>query len=129
MIEISADADGTYQLDLNGTRYNMTVENGYASRTVRLNAGKYYANASFNNGNYNTTVKNATFEVYKADIDLSVAASDIVYLEELKGIIYSSLDGDYSLSIGSIATVISDQYYSSQKAERNPRLPYVPERA
>lgn len=107
LIEISADADGTYQLDLNGTRYNMTVENGYASRTVRLNAGKYYANASFNNGNYNTTVKNATFEVYKADIDLSVAASDIVYLEELKGIIYSSLDGDYSLSIGSIATVIS----------------------
>lgn len=106
LIEVSADVDGTYQLDLNGTVYNLTVENGYASKTVRLNAGAYHANASFNDGNYNTTAKNATFEVYKADVDLSIAASNIVYLEELKGVIYSNLDGDYNLTIGDNSTII-----------------------
>ena len=106
LIEISANADGIYQLDLNGTIYNITVSNGVGNKSIALNTGKYYANISFYNKNYNTTIKNAVFEVYKADTHISIVALNITYPQELKGIIHSDVDGDYNLTVGTYSTII-----------------------
>ena len=106
LIELSADADGIYKIDINGTIYNLSVENGYANRTVSFDAGKYYANVTFDNKNYNTRTFNTTFEVYKADVNIIVAASDTVYPHELEGIVYSDVDGDYNLTLGNYSIVI-----------------------
>lgn len=107
LIRISADIDGIYQIDVNGTLYNVTVENGVGEKSVRLNAGTYYANASFDNDNYNTTAKNGTFEVYKADIDLVVVVFDEFYPDDIECIVYASRDGDYNLTIGDDSTIVA----------------------
>lgn len=106
LIEITADVDGTYQLDVNGTIYNVPISNGIGNKTISLNAGKYYANASFEDRNYNTTIENASFEVYKADINLILIALDTVYSVDLEGAIYSNVDGEYNLTVGNYSTIV-----------------------
>ena len=107
LIMIYADVDGNYQVDVNGTTYNLIVRNGLANRTIRLNAGRYYANVTYNNRNYNTTVQNTTFEVYKADIDLVVIVFDEAYPQDVEAIVYASADGEYNLTINNNLTLIS----------------------
>ena len=106
-IVVTTDADGAYQLDVNGTIYNITVEDGTGNISVKLNAGVYYANVTFENKNYNTMIQNAIFEVYKAPTDIFVVAYDTVYPQEIEGIIYSDVDGEYNLSVGDYSTVIT----------------------
>ena len=65
VVEISADVDGEYKLDVNGTVYYITVNNGLGNKSFYLSAGLYYANVTFAEGNYVTKAKNATFRVHK----------------------------------------------------------------
>ena len=106
VIVVSADVDGIYELDVNGRLYNVTVENGLGNISIALDAGIYYANVTFDSKNYNTTVHNALFEVYKANISIIIESSDIVYPQELKGIVHSNLDGEYNLTVGNYSTIV-----------------------
>ncbi|WP_407423646.1 Ig-like domain repeat protein [Methanobrevibacter sp.] len=106
VISISADVDGVYAVDVNGTIYNVTVNNGVGNRAIALNAGSYYANATFNNKNYNTTYKNAVFSVYKADVELNITVLDEVYPQDVEGVVHASRDGKYNLTIGDYKEVI-----------------------
>ena len=110
LIVVSADVDGIYQVDINGTQYNITVNNGVGSKSIALDAGVYYANVTFDSWNYDTSSINAVFEVYKANTNMHVLAYDIIYSQDLEGIIHSDVDGEYNLSIGdfSISVTVKD---------------------
>lgn len=107
LIEVNADVDGIYHVDVNGTIYNITVNNGIGNKSISLNSGVYYANVSFDSRNYNTTSNNTSFEVYKADTNLFVAAAYSVYPEEILGMVYSDVDGEYNLTVGDYSKIIN----------------------
>ena len=107
LILVRADVDGIYQLDVNGTTDNITVKNGIGNKSISLDSGVYYANVSFNNRNYNTTSNNTSFEVYKADTNMIVTAAYSVYPEDILGIVYSDVDGEYNLTIGDYSNLIN----------------------
>ena len=64
-IRIYSPVNGIYLLDVNGTIINVSVFNGVGKATMMLPVGSYYANASFDNPNYNTVISNAIFNVYE----------------------------------------------------------------
>ena len=105
-IEVSADVDGIYQLDVNGIIYNVTVNNGFGSKIISLNAGSYYANASFADSNYDTVSKNADFNVYKAVNNLDIVIFDTVYPDDVSGLVYAEVDGEYNLTVGEYLTTV-----------------------
>ena len=63
VIRIYSPINGVYLLDVNGTLMNVSVFNGIGKASLLLPVGSYYANASFDNPNYNTVIRNATFHV------------------------------------------------------------------
>ena len=67
IITVNAETDGEYTVDINGTKVNVTVAGGTGIASIFLDAGNYYANLTFNNPNYHTTVKNTVFNVLKAE--------------------------------------------------------------
>ena len=107
VIEVKADVDGIYHVDVNGTTHNITVKNGIGNKSISLDSGVYYAKVSFDSKNYNTTSNNTSFEVYKADTNMIVTAAYSVYPEEILGIVYSDVDGEYNLTIGEYSTIIN----------------------
>ena len=99
IIEVTADADGDYLVDINGTIYNITVKDGLGSLPIRLDAGSYYANLSFANENYRTTIKNTEFQINKAANNVIVNATDVTYGEYTIIKISADIDGKYSVDI------------------------------
>ena len=71
-IDLYAIVDGKYQVDINGTVHDIEVVDGTGSKSVSLSIGSYYANATFNNMNYETAAQNAVFNVNKAYGDVFV---------------------------------------------------------
>ncbi len=107
LIEVFADVDGEYSVDVNGTLVTVSVNNGVGNKSIRLDAGNYYANVTFNNKNYNTSSKNATFSIYKADILLSVVVLDEVYPQDVEATVYASRDGMYNLTVAGYSDVVT----------------------
>ena len=66
IITVSAKIDGEYAVDINGTIVKVTVVDHKGNASISLAAGNYYANLTFNNPNYKTTLENTTFNVLKA---------------------------------------------------------------
>ena len=107
VIQVFGDIDGEYHVDVNGTVYTIPVVCGIGVRVITLDAGNYYANATFANDNYATNTKNATFRVYKADVGLSVEAYDVTYPQNVAGTVYADIDGEYNLTIGEYSTTVT----------------------
>ena len=83
-IIINATIDGEYIIDLNGETYPVNVSGGQGIISLCLTVGHYYANAIFNNPNYNSIITNAVFDVLpNIDYDMSVEANRPLYGEEL----------------------------------------------
>ncbi|WP_407377216.1 hypothetical protein, partial [Methanobrevibacter sp.] len=99
VIVVSADVDGVYTLDLNGDVTTIEVVNGTYSRSLRLGVGKYYANVTFDDGNYSTVVSNAVFEVYKAINNVKVIASSVTYGNSSVIVVVADVDGVYSVDV------------------------------
>ncbi|WP_407377214.1 Ig-like domain repeat protein [Methanobrevibacter sp.] len=63
VITVHAWVDGDYNIDVNGTLVNVRVAGGQGETELSLPVGQYYANAIFNNPNYDTDITNAKFSV------------------------------------------------------------------
>ena len=108
IITISADVDGIYSLDVGGSSYNVTVIYGIGRIVLSLPEGEYYANASFDDENYNSIISNATFEVLK-DPDFNVAINkDIIIGDTL--ILNVSVKND---ATGIVTFCIGENNYTS----------------
>ena len=77
-ITVKADIDDIYNVLINGKVINVTVINGFGSNKTILPVGKYDANISWVNSNYNSKITNTTFWINKTDIsmDLNVTVED-----------------------------------------------------
>ena len=91
-ITITADAEGEYTLNINGTSKTVKVENGIGNITLTLNAGTYCANASFDNPNYETAITNDTFNVLKTTTKITATAVTTTYNVK-KGLVITLKDG------------------------------------
>ena len=79
IVIIEADFDGVYKIDVNGTIHTVNVANGRGNTLFNLSAGYYYANATFDNPNCNSTITNDTFSVFKNDdCPMDVTVDDAV---------------------------------------------------
>ena len=65
VINVFAEVDGDYSVDVNGTVLSVNVSGGKGRVSLSLPVGAYYANATFDNGNYSSAITNATFNVIK----------------------------------------------------------------
>ncbi|WP_407409070.1 Ig-like domain repeat protein, partial [Methanobrevibacter sp.] len=106
VLEVVADVDGVYTLDLNGEITTIEIVNGRYSRTLSLDVGEYYANVTFENDNYNTTVTNTVFEVYKIVNNVKVIAKTVTYGNDVVLKVFADVDGVYVLDLnGNISTI------------------------
>ena len=108
LIIISADADGNYTLDINGTIFDVEVKNRIGYNLIYLDAGSYAAKVSFDNPNYNTDVVDVEFTVRKVVNEVLVSA--YVQKEAIDSVnitITADVDGIYVLNIGGVSKLIS----------------------
>ena len=101
-IKITADVDGTYTLDVNGSSRFVYVENGEGYAEFVLSPGTYDAKASFDNPNYETVITNTSFEVLPFTRELSVNVENsennsvVVSIESnVDGVYMINVSGDY----------------------------------
>ena len=101
-IKITADVDGSYALDVNGSSRFVYVENGEGYAEFVLSPGTYDAKASFDNPNYETAITNTSFEVLPFTRELSVNVENcennsvVVSIESnVDGVYMINLSGDY----------------------------------
>ena len=52
LVEVFADVDGDYGVDINGTVYTVSVANRIGNKSISLNTGHYYANITPVNKNF-----------------------------------------------------------------------------
>ncbi|WP_405304673.1 hypothetical protein, partial [Methanobrevibacter sp.] len=71
-VVVTADVDGDYTLNINGTLETVDVVDGVGNVSVSLKPGFYWANATFNNPNYESAIINDTFTVLKAGTNITV---------------------------------------------------------
>ena len=78
---LSKPLNGTVQVKINGTIYNVSVIDGVGIRNVPLlNIGTYKVNATYNeSANYNPVSKNCTFKVSPIDPALRITVDSIDY--------------------------------------------------
>ncbi len=74
-IYLFVDVNGTYSVDINGTKLDIEVEDGFGlyEGQLDLNAGNYSANVTFNNPDYKNIIYNCTFTVFKAQSNVHIS--------------------------------------------------------
>ena len=72
-----------------------------------LNAGSYVVYADYSgDGNYAPASDSIVISVSKGDIKLIVIVFDVIYPQEVNGVVYSSVDGEFNLTIGNYSTIV-----------------------
>ena len=73
LVIVTADVDGYYAVDINGTKLTIEVVDGIGfNNTLQLSAGDYYANVTYDNPDYTNNIVNTTFTIFKADSNLQI---------------------------------------------------------
>ena len=73
IIMVSADVDGEYNVNINGTLIKINVEDGFGyNNSTELDAGEYYANITYDNPDYNNIIENTTFTIYPAESNIKI---------------------------------------------------------
>ncbi|WP_295615591.1 right-handed parallel beta-helix repeat-containing protein [uncultured Methanobrevibacter sp.] len=111
-IIFSADVDGNYTIDFNGTLTDIEIEDGVEIWNLRLAAGDYYINATFDDANYDTIVTNATFTVSKANNTAVVVVDDIIYGNNVSIQIFAKVKGSYVLDVN--GTLVDVRVFNGQ---------------
>ena len=73
VIVVSADVDGSYIVNVNGTNVTVNVVNGKGNATLSLDIGIYSANVAFDDPNYDTILTHDVFNVLqKSDVNMVI---------------------------------------------------------
>jgi hypothetical protein len=107
VINVHADVDWIYAVNIGGWSINVEVVGGEGSRSVVLDAGNYTTTTAFNNKNYDTVITETTFEVKKADIELNVSIGVVFYPYDVVGVVYASADGEFDVRIGNVTRTVN----------------------
>jgi len=125
LIIISADVDGLYHVDINGTQLTIEVVDGVGyNNSTQLNAGEYYANVTYDNPDYNNIIENTTFTIYQADSRIEIneienvtygkdvtisyyddynVTFDVVIFDENEEVVYTLKTNDTSVLVSDLA--------------------------
>ncbi len=100
-VNVTADVDGIYTVDINGTEIKVNVTSGIGSNITVLPAGKsYIATTAFDdNENYTVIIENATFDVNKADNHITVVVESVEYPGEVIVKVTADVDGTYTVDV------------------------------
>ena len=79
IVTITADIDGEYSININGTAEKINVADGVGNISISLKPGSYWANGSFDNPNYSSNITNASFNVQKITTKITAAAVATTY--------------------------------------------------
>ena len=97
---VRASVDGEYLLEVNGSTYTINVLNGIANVTIKaLQRGTYNANLIFDNENYANHKNTTTFDVLKADYEVSIKVDNVYYPGVAFVNVFASVDGEYLLKV------------------------------
>ena len=101
-ININANADGDYKVNIGSLSPIVKVRNGEGSLTYLLKAGVYTTNTVFTSKNYDTQITECTFEVKKGINHVNVTINDAVYGEIARLNVTADIDGIYYINISGI---------------------------
>lgn len=107
-VNVSADVDGTYAIDINGTIVNVMVSGGKGANTTALNmnAGSYLADTSFVNENYTTVVSKANFNITREINNVVITVDDVTLPGNVTVKVTADVDGTYAVDInGTVVNV------------------------
>ena len=101
LIIILADADGYYNVDINGTQLTIEVKDGFGyDNTTELDAGEYYANVTYDNPDYNNIIENTTFTIYQAQSNVQIGdIENITYGENITIEYYDNYNARFNVVI------------------------------
>lgn len=73
LVIVTADVDGYYAVDINGTELTIEVVDGIGfNNTLQLPAGDYYANITYDKPDYTNNIVNTTFTIFQAESNLQI---------------------------------------------------------
>jgi predicted outer membrane repeat protein len=107
VINVTADVDGIYTLQIGDETVYVSVDQGFGTISLALDAGDYTANTTFADSNFTAYIENATFNVKKAEIVLSMTIFDRIYSANITGTVYSNVDGKYNVSCAGNDVIVS----------------------
>ena len=77
----------------------VNVVDGQGIGTIALDSGNYTAKINFADDNYDISIKNDSFTVFKANVTVIIEVSDEVYGCDVTGNVFASVDGKYAVVI------------------------------
>ena len=107
VINVTADVDGIYTIKIGDENVNVSVNQGFGTISLLLGAGNYTATTTFADSNFTAYIDNATFNVKKAEVELSIMVFDRPYSANITGTVYADLDGKYNVSCGNIIVSVN----------------------
>ena len=101
IIFIMADFDGNYTVKVDGTTIPVNISSGVGLCDAgTLEIGQHNVTVNFTgNNNIKSSNANASFTIYKGEPILLVEADSVTYGEKAFIAVYSTLDGNYTLTI------------------------------
>ena len=103
LINIVADVDGTYTVDISGTQIPIEVVNGtggYCGDDYLLNAGNYTTKVIFDNPDYVNNITNADFTVYPAESNIQIyPIDDVAYGDDVVVRFYDDYPTSYYIEV------------------------------
>jgi hypothetical protein len=101
-IYMYADVDGIYHININGTKFDIEVEDGvgYFDDDLELIPGNYSVNATFDDDRYVNIIQNATFEVYKGQSNIHIESlGNVTYGENIVLKFYDDYATEFEITI------------------------------
>ena len=109
VILLTANNKGTYTVDINGTKINMTINknNGSVSKSILLTPNNYFANITdYFSEDYEAIVTTSNFKVNPGNNTVKVEIDDIKYNETAKVFVTASVKGNYTVNINGTEVIV-----------------------
>ena len=107
VVKVTSNIDGNYSVEIGDEELVVNVVDGQGIGTIALDSGNYTAKINFADDNYDISIKNDSFTVFKANVTVIIEVSDEVYGCDVTGNVFASVDGDYTVIINNKTVIVN----------------------
>ena len=107
VVKVTSNIDGNYSVEIGDEELVANVVDGQGIGTIALDSGNYTAKINFADDNYDISIKNDSFTVFKANVTAIIEVSDEVYGCDVTGNVFASVDGDYTVIINNKTVIVN----------------------
>ena len=107
VVKVTSNIDGNYSVEIGDEELVVNVVDGQGIGTIALDSGNYTAKINFADDNYDISIKNDSFTVFKANVTAIIEVSDEVYGCDVTGNVFASVDGDYTVIINNKTVIVN----------------------